>query len=153
MQKIVVIGIGNPLRGDDSVGWAVVEALWADSLPGITAVTTHQLLPELIEQFYQASQVIFVDASVEGEPGDVCVTAVLPSTDGPAASHHVHPGVLMAFGEKLYGKMPPATLITITGQDFSYKEQLSSSVQEAIPQAIMQICELSKCKNAPKELE
>ena len=42
MNKTVVIGMGNPLRGDDGAGWAVVDALWANPIAGVTAVSTHQ---------------------------------------------------------------------------------------------------------------
>ena len=143
MNKTVVIGIGNPLRGDDGVGWVVVEALaevaeaW-----GITAVHTHQLLPELIDDFSQASQVIFVDASVVGQPGSIVVTPIQPTLDGPAASHQMHPGVLLALGARLYGRMPAAHLITITGRNFGYTETLSAPVEQAVTAVLHQIQQL-----------
>jgi hydrogenase maturation protease len=143
MNKTVVIGIGNPLRGDDGVGWAVVEALASVAAAwGITAVHTHQLLPELIDDFRCASQVIFVDASVAGEPGTIAVTPIQSATNGPAASHQMHPGVLLALGVKIYGRMPTAHLITITGQDFGYTETLSAPVVQAVTAVLHQIQEL-----------
>ncbi|MCB8923991.1 MAG: hydrogenase maturation protease [Ardenticatenaceae bacterium] len=143
MNKTVVIGMGNPLRGDDGAGWAVVDALWAEPIAEVTAVSTHQLLPEHIDLFQEAAQVIFVDASVVGEPGEVMVTAVSPATEGPAASHHLHPAVLLALGVKIYGRMPPATLITITGDDFGYQETLSAKVQVEVETAVHQIRQLA----------
>ncbi|MFZ1396998.1 MAG: hydrogenase maturation protease [Candidatus Promineifilaceae bacterium] len=142
MNKTVIIGIGNPLRGDDGAGWAVVDAIWAEPIEGVTAVSSHQLLPELIDLFRQAMQVIFVDASVVGEPGDVAITAVLPEMDGPAATHHLHPGVLLALGLKIYGRMPPAYLITISGDDFGYQETLSAKVARGVGTAVCQIRQL-----------
>ncbi|MBK8905361.1 MAG: hydrogenase maturation protease [Anaerolineaceae bacterium] len=142
-QKTVVIGIGNPLRGDDGVGWAVVEALESVAAAWrVTAVHTHQLLPELIDDFCQASQVIFVDASVGGEPGSMAVTPIQPATDGPAASHQMHPGVLLAMGMKLYGRMPSAHLITVTGQEFGYTETLSAPVEQAVTAVLHKIQQL-----------
>lgn len=143
MNKTVVIGMGNPLRGDDGAGWAVVDAIWAKPIAEVTAVSTHQLLPEHIDLFRPAAQVIFVDASVVGEAGVVSVTAVAPATEGPAASHHLHPGVLLALGVKIYGRMPPATLITITGDDFGYQEALSARVQRGVETAVCQIRQLA----------
>ncbi|MCA9953899.1 MAG: hydrogenase maturation protease [Anaerolineales bacterium] len=154
MNKTVVIGIGNPLRGDDGVGWAVVDAL--DSVAaawGITAVRAHQLLPELIDVFCQASQVIFVDASVAGEPGTITVTPIQPAIDGPAASHQMHPGVLLALGLKLYGRMPPAYLITITGLDFGYQETLSALVQQSVSLVLDHIRQLVDGSNLPTASE
>ncbi|WP_420645032.1 hydrogenase maturation protease [Candidatus Leptofilum sp.] len=143
MQKTVVIGIGNPLRGDDGVGWAVIEALREEAVDNITAVSIHQLLPELIDQFREEAQVIFVDASIGGEPGDVTVTAVDPKMDESMASHHLDPGVLVALGIKLYGCMPPAHLVAIAGYDFGYHERLSEPVAQAVATAVCQIKQLA----------
>lgn len=146
-EKTVVIGIGNPLRGDDGIGWAVVEAL-ADVADGwgVTAVATHQLLPELLDTIHDVSAVIFVDASVNGQPGSVAVTAVQPSPDGPASSHQIGPAVLLAMGVELYGRMPPAHLITITGQDFGFHERLSPIVEQAVAETLRQIAKVIQVK-------
>ncbi|WP_420631677.1 hydrogenase maturation protease [Candidatus Leptofilum sp.] len=143
MDETIVVGIGNPLRGDDGIGWAVVDRLLTEPFEGITAVHTHQLLPELIDRFHEAAQIIFVDASMVGKLGNVTVTAVSPATDGTTASHHLHPGVLLALGVKLYGRMPPAHLVTITGHNFGYREELSTLVEQAIRVAISQIKQLA----------
>ena len=71
------------------------------------------------------------------------VTAVSPATEGPAASHHLHPAVLLALGVKIYGRMPPATLITITGDDFGYQETLSAKVQVGVETTVRQIRQLA----------
>ena len=141
-----VIGIGNPLRGDDGAGWAVVEALAQLAPDSVQTVCVHQLLPELLDAIFAAEQVVFVDASVDGEPGSVMVTSIQPATDGPASSHQLHPAVLLAMGVELYGRMPSATLITITGQEFGYQEQLSPPVQQAIVKAVYQIEKMMQAK-------
>ena len=139
MHETWVVGIGNPLRGDDGAGWAVVEALAELTADPVQTICVHQLLPELLDSIHLAGQVIFVDASVDGKPGSVMVTSIQPATDGPASSHQLHPAVLLAMGVKLYGRMPSATLITISGQDFGYQETLSLPVQQAVQEAICQI--------------
>lgn len=141
-----VVGIGNPLRGDDGAGWAVVEALAELATDPVQAVCVHQLLPELLDSIHAADEVIFVDASVDGKPGSVMVTSIQPATDGPASSHQLHPAVLLAMGVELYGRMPSATLVTITGQDFSYQEQLSPPVQQAVTEAVCQIKKVMQAK-------
>ena len=50
--KTLVIGYGNPLRGDDAVGQEIAQALWAerDRLPeleGAVFAWAHQLTPEM----------------------------------------------------------------------------------------------------------
>ncbi len=125
-MSFLVIGYGNPLRGDDGVGWAVVERLerTAAAVP-LTLITRHQLLPELSDLIAQATGVLFVDAAADGEPGSICITPLSPDPTGPASSHQMGPGVLLAYTQELYGHCPPATLITVTGESFGYEEKLS----------------------------
>lgn len=144
-RTTLVIGYGNPLRGDDGLGWAVVDAL--QDRTGVTAVSTHQLLPELADRIAQAEKVVFVDATVEGEPGDIRVTAVFPQTIGTASTHQMSPGVLLSYVAELYGRCPPAHLITITGQDFGYTETLSPLLASKLPDILNNVCEIC-CRRA-----
>ena len=75
--RALVIGIGNPLRGDDGVGWALVEDLEAslpDPGPCLELRVVHQLTPELAVELAEAQRVLFIDAWVplatSGEEGD-----------------------------------------------------------------------------------
>lgn len=133
-MNTLVLGYGNPLRGDDGAGWVVAERL--QGVAGITAVPLHQLLPEHADLMQTAVHVVFVDAAADGEPGAVRVQALAPDRHGLAASHQMSPGLLLAMVRELYGRCPPAHLITITGQDFGYSETLSPPVQESARQVI-----------------
>lgn len=162
MTKTLVIGYGNPLRGDDGVGWAVVEALdgtlaaaqtAAQKAAQQTAVSTHvghQLLPELSEPISDADHVIFVDAAVSGSPGQIAETTVTPAPPGPNPfTHHLTPSGLLAMARDVYGRLPLATLITITGHDFSFSEQLSPPVAAAVPQVAARIMQIAGCVQEP----
>ncbi len=127
---ILVIGYGNPLRRDDGVGWAVIEALLAQAPPNMTCLAVHQLTPELSEQVAHADVVILIDASVEGEAGDIHITPILPCKDGtPTLTHHLSPRGLLDMVRWLYDKTPFTLLMTITGADFGIGEGLSDVVQ------------------------
>src|SRR5579884_346516 len=65
----LIIGIGNPLRSDDGLGWAVAEQLSQACLPGCVIRMVHQLTPELALWMATVSRVIMIDANREGEPG------------------------------------------------------------------------------------
>ena len=94
-MTFVVIGYGSPLRGDDGVGPAVVEALrnlgdsgdfgcGAGLVGGRASVrlkVAHQLLPELAEDVAASDGVVFVDAAAGAAPGEVKVDVLsgLPS--------------------------------------------------------------------------
>lgn len=134
-MSFLVIGYGNPLRGDDGVGWAVVEQMERNAAaisPPLSLLTRHQLLPELADQLAQASGVVFIDATVNGEPGSIHITPLTPDTHGPASSHQMGPGVLLAYTQELYNHCPPATLITITGASFGYEEKLTPQIEALV---------------------
>jgi hydrogenase maturation protease len=122
---MLIIGYGNPLRGDDGFGYRAAERI-----PGALAV--HQLTPELMEPIARADRVIFLDASAEGAPGEVRRRRVHPSSDPRAFTHHFTPESLLAGALALYGHAPDAVLITVTGADFSLSESLSPAVQAAL---------------------
>ncbi|MBK8988144.1 MAG: hydrogenase maturation protease [Chloroflexi bacterium] len=156
-METLLIGYGNPLRGDDGVGWRVIEEInhfqssivngqWGGPLTPHSALRTpqliavHQLLPELAEPISEAELVIFVDASVEGEPGAVQVQAVTPRPQQPGAfSHHFDPAGLLAYAGEVYGRCPPAYLVTVTAVSLGYAEILSPTVAAALPEVLAEI--------------
>ena len=63
MPKVLVVCYGNPLRGDDGVGWIVAEKLQQRSLPDFVFIQTHiQLTPEQAADLSEADLAIFIDA-------------------------------------------------------------------------------------------
>ena len=142
----LIIGYGNPLRGDDGIGWAVVEQLDSSliiSQSSLELLAVHQLMPELADPVSEADLVIFVDACVDGEPGDVGVTAVASHPIAQSYTHHLGPVELLSYAQGVNGRCPSAYLITITGQSFGYEEKLSPPVEKAIPQVIKTIQNLT----------
>ncbi|WP_445529109.1 hydrogenase maturation protease [Streptomyces cyslabdanicus] len=60
--RVVVIGVGNPLRGDDGAGLAVVEAL-RDRVPDGTLLTVSDGEPaRMLELWHGADTVVVVEA-------------------------------------------------------------------------------------------
>jgi hydrogenase maturation protease len=122
---VLVIGYGNPLRGDDGFGHRAAERI-----PGALAV--HQLNPELMEPISRADRVLFLDASADGSPGEIRSRRITPAPDARAFTHHCTPESLLAGALALYGRAPDAVLLTVTGADFSLSESLSPPVQAAL---------------------
>ena len=124
MAEILIIGYGNPLRGDDGVGYMAAERL--------DGLARHQLTPELMEPISQAASVIFIDAKIGGQPGAIEERTLQPAPSGNAFTHHATPEALLAGARQLYGRCPPATLVTITGSDFELGHALSPPVRQAL---------------------
>ena len=76
-KKILLIGYGSTLRGDDAVGRHVVEIFAGRSLPNVTTISVTQLVPELAAQIATAQAVIFVDASGDNELRDVDIREIV----------------------------------------------------------------------------
>lgn len=88
----VVIGVGNPYRGDDGVGPAVIGLLEAHRVAGAVLTRSHGEAADLIEAWSGADLAILVDAVVAepGHPGRVhrLVVHQCPTERTRAASSH-----------------------------------------------------------------
>lgn len=124
-MRLLVIGYGNPLRGDDGFGYRAAERI-----PG--AIAVHQLTPELVEPIARADRVVFLDATAEGAPGEIRRRAVHPAAAESGFTHHATPEALLSGAIALYGRAPEAEIVTVCGADFSVSETLSAAVAAAL---------------------
>ena len=140
--KVLILGYGNPIRGDDGFGCHVARRLAAGTIdPAIDIRELHQLTPELAEPVSQAAHVIFIDAARDGLPGDLRRESISPEPAG-AFTHHLTPSALLACARELYGRAPEATLFTAAGASFGYTMSLSEAIQCAADQVSRQVLSL-----------
>jgi hydrogenase maturation protease len=142
-MPLLAIALGNPLRQDDGAGAAIARAL-AEALPGLEVVETLELLPEHAEAAAQAGALLLLDASATSAPGEVRVEPIVPAPARPAMVHALRPEELVGLARALYGRAPPAALITIGGKAFDFGEVLSPEVSAAIPEACRRAQEWAK---------
>ncbi len=150
MADVLVIGYGNPLRGDDGVGCLVAEEVAKhifDPESKVKVVACHQLNPELAEAVAETRAVIFVAASVELSPGEVKVTNITPDRFSPAnITHQMKPSALLATASELFGQAPPAKAVVIGAMSFDMGMQLTPPVRRAVWNAIKVIeKEIASC--------
>jgi len=129
---VLIIGYGNPLRGDDGFGYRAAERI-------PSAMAVHQLTPELMEPISRADRVIFLDASAEGVPGEIRRRELAPAAEGRAFTHHATPEALLAGALQLYGRAPTATLITVTCASFDLSDRLSPPVATALETLVAEL--------------
>ncbi len=144
MSRVVVIGIGNPLRGDDGIGWHAAQRLEALAFPpeSVRVVTTHQLLPELAELLSRADLALFIDATVDGAASEIRIRDVPPQPGQTAFSHAFTPEALLHAARDWYGHAPRGLLFTIGGEDFGHTDALSEQVRAALPDLVSRVCRL-----------
>jgi hydrogenase maturation protease len=128
----LVIGYGSALRRDDAAGLHVARAV-AACAPAAEVVEVALLVPELAERVAQAECVVFVDAAIapaETAPSaDGCsavTTAVIePLLSPPLMAHVTSPRALVALAARLFGRAPPAWIVTVPAFDTTVGEGLS----------------------------
>ncbi|BDG05767.1 hydrogenase maturation protease [Anaeromyxobacter oryzae] len=133
-MKILALALGTTLRGDDGAGLALAEGLDA-VVPGVEVLEIQELLPDHAEVVSRADGVLFLDASVAGTPGEIRAARLLPRTARAAVIHALMPEELLGLARALFGRCPPAALVTIGGKEFSFGDALSPEVEAALPLA------------------
>ncbi len=154
MCETLIIGIGNPIRGDDALGWASVEALNAHDLPPDTrTLCVQQLTMDLVEEVAAARRVFFIDARAAEPPGALHVEHITPDTCLEThLTHFFDPRTLLAAVQALYGHHPPATLFSINTTAFAYGAPISPPVQRALPELLCRVRHALRSKT-PQEAQ
>lgn len=125
MSPYLIIGIGNPSRGDDALGPLLIERLEGLDLPGVELLTDFQLQVEYALDLQDRKQVIFVDAAVTGS-APFAFSAVSPKADASYSSHELSPSALLFAYQTLYGPPPACRVLAIRGYEFELGEPLSA---------------------------
>jgi hydrogenase maturation protease len=136
----LVVGYGNPLRGDDGVGWRIAEALPPCSDTDV--ITCQMLLPELVPVIAAASLVVFADARLGDTPGRIRCLPVVPSNGRRSIGHVESPSTLLSLAATACGHVPPAWLVSVDVADLQPGATLSGPVSAAIPHAVAAIARL-----------
>jgi hydrogenase maturation protease len=137
-EPVLIIGYGNLLRRDDGVGVVVAERLAARPRRGVQIIACPQLTPELAEPISRAAAVVFVDAAASG-PRQVRMRRVRPTAAIPFLAHGSSPALLLGLARALFGRQPPAWLLTIPGEDFGLGEGFSALAEAGVRTALEQL--------------
>ncbi len=139
-----VLGLGNPLMGDDGVGIRVVEQMAAAGLPpGVEVVDGGTGGLALLDEMDGAGGVVLVDAGSFGAaPGTVCRVegddlARPPGGRGPLSSH-LDPGFVLAVGRG-FGRLPPVVAYLVQVGSVAPGVGLSPPVARAVPGLVRRV--------------
>ena len=151
--RLLVLGIGQELRGDDAAGPQVVRRWQAAhphtaAQPGLRVETTTLPGLSLLGFLENVSAAILVDAAQSGaQPGTLHVVErqQLAAFEQEAGSAHGW-GIAetLAMGEELDADNLPQTLylLAVESGSFELGEGLSEALQAALPQAVEQLEDL-----------
>ncbi len=144
----LVIGFGNPLRGDDGAGPAVARAAQL-TRPDVAVLTPHQLLPELAPDIAAARVVVFIDAAPDVPAGEVRCQPVDPSA-APRLDHILSPAALVGLGLAVFGHAPQAWLVEVGAASFDLGGALTPLVASAVPRAAELVRTLIPPRSRPR---
>ncbi len=138
---VLVIGVGNPSRGDDAIGPTFVE-LAAETLKSEVArgevefLTDFQLQIEHAMDIDGRAAVVFVDAVVS-EPATFEWRRVTASEQASAFTHAMSPeAVLHVLRDVIRGPVPGAWVLAVRGEEFELGASLSERARENLDGAL-----------------
>ena len=135
-SPILLIGIGNDFRSDDSIGLHVIRALKEKKLPETMMVESSGDGAELIELFSTARMAILIDAVSSGrKPGTIYQFEAhkkpVPAQLSFQSTHAFGVGEAIELARVLE-QLPPILLVyAIEGANFSTGLELTPKVEEA----------------------
>jgi hydrogenase maturation protease len=137
--RLVVLGWGNPSRGDDALGpefLARAELLAQHAPCDIEFVTDFQLQPEHSSDLLGRDLALFVDASTTA-PTPFLFSAVAPTRDRTFTSHAMSPGALLsACADAFSSPLPAGFLLAIRGDRFELGDGLSLAAHANLGRAV-----------------
>ena len=142
MAPILIFGYGNPSRGDDALGPALIQRL--ERYPAARAagrpapwdlLTDFQPQPEHALDLVGRARVILVDADVSlAVP--YRLEPISPDRDASYTTHAMSPGALLWVHTQIgYGPPPPCCLLRIRGYHFALGAPLSAGARDNLDRA------------------
>ncbi len=155
-MKTLIVGLGNPILGDDGIGWRVAEKAQRD-FNGATYDfgASHQIDFDflslggisLMEHLIGYDQAIIIDAINSGDKpqGKVSIFPLADLAFQPqghlSSPHDTNLPDAIEMGKLMGAQLPQnITIIAIEAQNvYEFSEELSPSITDAIPVAINEL--------------
>ncbi|MGQ9466463.1 MAG: hydrogenase maturation protease [Anaerolineae bacterium] len=147
VKRCLILGLGNPLRGDDGVGPRVVAELLRRGLPdGVAAVDGGTGGLDLLHLLEGWERVVIVDAAILGRnPGEFLrfapEEAHLVRSLASLSSHTVGLADALALARALGQKLPDIVIYGVQPERMDWEEGLSPALEAALPQIVTAILE------------
>jgi hydrogenase maturation protease len=153
-MKTIIVGLGNPILGDDGVGWKVAQEvkqhLGEDSTVDVECYSLSGL--SLMEQLIGYERVVLIDSLNTGrhEQGEV-VTFTLDTLEDltyghSASAHDASLKTALEVGRSMGEKLPAEKDIHIIAIEarhvYDFSEELSPEVAVSVPVAVQKVLDL-----------
>ncbi|MFN4220403.1 MAG: hydrogenase maturation protease [bacterium] len=129
-RKIILIGVGNDLRGDDGIGKEFIQRF---NLEGIDKFYVPFLDIDIAEKLKEYDVVIFVDASIKED--NFKLSKIEEDKTMFTFSHYPSYKDLITLVKQFYNPNVCGYILEIGGKDFDYKSHLSNKAKNNIQKA------------------
>ncbi len=149
---VLVLGLGNPLRGDDGVGARVVAELERRGLPeGVKALDGGIGGLDLLQIVEGWERVVIVDAAeVGGETGEIAPGQFVRFSPDQAhlseaaehfSPHHAGLAEVLALARALERRLPRIVVFGVQPKQVGWGQGLSPDVENALPPLVDAVLE------------
>lgn len=135
LPPVLILAVGNDLRGDDAAGWQVAETVAGWHHSGVAVICTRQLVPELADAVARAATVVLIDAQVSGSDTP-SLSSTYPEPGACSLTHATSLSELLALARDLYGHAPPAWTLGIPSMSFEFGTVPSPRCRSGIEAAL-----------------
>lgn len=140
VAPLLILGVGNPSRGDDALGPLFVEraeALLASEISAgrVELITDFQLQIEHSLDLVGRERVIFVDASVSAA-APFEFTPLTARREGSPSTHAMSPAAVLETLRAIEGEALSAWVLAIRGERFELGEELTESARAHLDAAL-----------------
>jgi hydrogenase maturation protease len=150
-MKTLVVGLGNPILGDDGVGWKVAEEVKKkfplDSCVDVDCLSVGGI--SLMEHLIGYDSAILIDAFALDEPlGSILILKLsdLPNYSAfhTTSTHDTSLQNAIELGRSMGAKLPDDVSVVgiATKHVYDFSETLSPPIAEAVPQAVKFVLDL-----------
>jgi hydrogenase maturation protease len=140
----LVLAVGNPSRGDDALGPALLERLHDAGVSSdgeVELLADFQLQVEHALDLQGRRGVLFVDAarpcSALATAGGAALTAIVAAAGMVPASHALRAEAVLQVAAQLGGQAPPAWQLAIAGESFALGEGLTVAATRHLDRAVL----------------
>lgn len=142
-MKSIVLGIGNPIIGDDGVGFRIIEELEKDPPSGDVSLTACDVSGlAILDLIVDYDEALLIDAiqTVNGVPGTIyrLELADFNTTKHTISPHDMDLPTALELGRKMDLKIPDKiNIIAVEIPDaYIFSNDLTTPVQNAVPLAV-----------------
>ena len=160
-MKTLIVGLGNPILGDDGVGWAIASAVsehLSATAPSIEIDCLSLGGLSLMERMLGYDRVVLIDSMETGQsPVGSVQTFPLASLPDPmaghsASSHDTSLITALKTAQSIGAHIPKyVDIVAVEAQNvYDFSEELSPPVAAAVPEAVQAVVDL--IQGAPHDL-